>query len=263
MSEPNTLSKSKLQFYKGLKLKKNRHKYDLHIAEGLKLVLGLCLDHPKMVESIICTKEILMFHRDTLEAADSPIHLADAQAMKAISQFKNPSRILAVCHPPQEISLDRLGDSVLLYLNGIQDPGNVGTILRTADWFGLDAVVLDNGCADLLNGKTIQASMGSYASIPYCKSDLSEICSRFPKLPIYLMDLGGTDLHVMRENVFSRAVFVLGSEGQGISDDIKALPHRKVHINGTKNKTAESLNVASAAAILCNAIYLNRLKQFF
>lgn len=183
---------------------------------------------------------------------DNEKHQAiSSEELKKISALKQPQQALALFRIPMEKELNAkaLKGKFSLVLDEIQDPGNLGTILRTADWFGIDQVICALHTADIYSPKVVQASMGSIAHIQVTYKDLPTWLSGI-KLPKWGMLLEGTPIHTA--NFGKEGLFILGNEGQGIRPEVQAVLDRKVTI--PKVGQAESLNVAIAAGVLCARI---------
>ena len=174
--------------------------------------------------------------------------LITTEEMARASHYPTPSTVLAVGRiarqPLADGALDR---GLTLALDGIQDPGNVGTLLRLADWFALDRVLLSPDCADLFSQKVINASMGSFARVNVFTAPLADALDSLI-VPILGCDLQGEDVHTLQPR--RDAVIVIGSEGRGLSPSVQALVTQRVTI--PRYGTAESLNAAIAAAIVCD-----------
>jgi TrmH family RNA methyltransferase len=168
--------------------------------------------------------------------------------MAKLSHFPTPASVLAIgrirCAPLAAGSLDR---GLTLALDRVQDPGNVGTLLRIADWYGLDRVVLSPDCADLHSAKVLQASMGSFARLPVHVADLGAALAG-TRAPIIGCDLAGEDVHTLA--ALRHAVLVIGSEGRGLTPPVRDRISRRVTI--PRYGQAESLNAAVAAAVICD-----------
>lgn len=175
------------------------------------------------------------------------IVISDDEMARA-SHFPTPSTVLAVGKiarlPLGPGALDR---GLTLALDGVQDAGNVGTLLRVADWFGLDRVVLSPDCADLFHQKVINASMGSFARMRVHTADLPTVLSG-AKVPVLGCDLSGKDVHALRS--LRDAIIVIGSEGPGLSAAVKK--HVTEYVTIPRLGGAESLNAGIAAAIVCD-----------
>jgi TrmH family RNA methyltransferase len=175
--------------------------------------------------------------------------------MSRASHFPTPSSVLAVgtiVRPP--LASGELSRGLTLALDGVQDAGNVGTLLRVADWFGFDRVVLSPDCADLFHQKVINASMGSFARVRVHTADLGGALAddvlRASGTPILGCDLDGDDVHALP--ALRDAVVVIGGEGRGLSPTVAARVTRRVTI--PRYGHAESLNAAIAAAIVCDTL---------
>jgi TrmH family RNA methyltransferase len=168
--------------------------------------------------------------------------------MARASHFPTPSTVLAIGKVARRpLPAGALNRGLTLALDGIQDPGNVGTLLRLADWFGLDRVLLSPDCADLFSQKVINASMGSFARATVHTAPLAEALAGCTA-PILGCDLQGDDVHTLKP--CRDAVIVIGSEGRGLSPAVGAMVTQRVTI--PKYGGAESLNAAVAAAIVCD-----------
>jgi TrmH family RNA methyltransferase len=168
--------------------------------------------------------------------------------MARASHFPTPSSVLAVgkiSHSP--LASGSLNRGLTLALDGIQDPGNVGTLLRLADWFGLDRVILSPDCADLFSQKVINASMGSFARVTVHTTALADAFAEV-SVPVLGCDLAGEDVHSLKP--MRDAIIVIGSEGRGLSPAMQSRITPRVTI--PRYGGAESLNAAVAAAIVCD-----------
>ena len=231
------LSKADFQRLRSLREKKHREALGLFVVEGEKVVAEL-LAAKFAFEEIYATP-----------AWTGPqTHAVTDEEMARASHFPAPSSVLAVGKisraPLAPGALDR---GLTLALDGVQDAGNVGTLLRIADWFGLDRVVLSPDCADLFHQKVINASMGSFARVHAHTADLAAALAAV-KVPVLGCDLTGDDVHGLTG--LRDAVIVVGSEGSGLSAAVKKFVTRYVTI--PRFGGAESLNAAVAAAIVCD-----------
>ena len=171
-----------------------------------------------------------------------------------ISTLQAPQGVLALFYIPQKPVLDlaSIRGSFSLLLDGVQDPGNLGTIIRTADWFGFKNVICSENTVEAYNPKTVQATMGSLSRVSVYYDDLSELISR-AALPVFGAVLNGSSIY--NTNWGSEGLVLLGNEGQGIGPELLALITNPVTI--PRIGDAESLNVAISAAILCADISRN------
>ena len=244
------LSKNQIKLIKSLETKKNRKREGLFVAEGPKVV-GDLLRAGYQPHSIFTTSQPSTFNPtpSTFNVTDDELH--------RISFLQHPQEVLAVFHIPTSAlnpppsPLHPQPHTLNLALDGVQDPGNVGTIIRIADWFGITQIYCSPDSADVYNPKVVQATMGSLAhvSITYC--DLVPLL-REANIPIYGTLLDGLDIY--QHPLSSDGIIVMGNEGNGISPEVRQLVNHKLLIpNFNKNsETAESLNVAIATAITCS-----------
>jgi TrmH family RNA methyltransferase len=224
---------------RSLRDKRHREELGLYAVEGAKVVSEL-LAAGQAFENIYATGA--WTGRRTHEMSDSE--------MKRASHFPTPSPVLAVGRIRREaVAPGELDRGLTLALDGVQDPGNVGTILRIADWFGLDRVLLSEGCADLYSQKVIQASMGSFARVRALMAPIAGTLSGL-RAPVIGCALKGRDVHSLP--ALTDAVIVIGSEGRGISAEVMGLVSWTVTI--PRRGVAESLNAAVAAAVVCDNI---------
>ena len=231
------LSKNHIKLITSLSQKKYRQKHKLFVVEGVKVVQ----------EFLNSSYELeIVFSTDTdFSSTDKFIEVTD-QELKKISSLKNPNKVLAIFKIPNQIN--PIMGGLILALDSINDPGNLGTIIRLCDWFGIEQLVCSNETVDCFNSKVVQASMGSLTRVAVSYLDLKKYLQN-ASVPIFVADMDG--LNVYKTKLPDSAVLVLGNEANGISDEIKQLVTTKITIPryGAFQQT-ESLNVATASAIL-------------
>ena len=244
------LSKAKIKFIHSLELKKNRRQEGVFVAEGPKVVGDLLeMMRPTF---LIATSEWMNANRDL--QTDEWLEVTDEELAKA-SFLKHPQQVLATFPIPpslHEVSPEVDTNQLSLMLDGVQDPGNLGTIIRIADWFGINDVYCSQDTADVFNPKVVQATMGSIARVRVHYADLPELLSRLLEdYPIYGTLLDGENIYETR--LQPRGAIIMGNEGKGLSTAIiQRLTHRILIPNYPPNRpTADSLNVAVATAIVC------------
>ena len=246
------LSKARTAYLVSLHQKKFRQKYRNFLAEGGKIVAEILSQDKFRAEGLYALPEWLEKNSALLHRWPdlAPVAVSEAE-MSKISALSTPSEALAVLHDPGLEMPDLLpADRFCLVLDGIRDPGNLGTLLRIADWFGLEWVFCSPDCADVRNPKTVQASMGSFLRVGTAETDLSDLFARHPAMPVYGALLEGTPLPECR---FEQGGFLLiGSESHGIRPELlPAVTHR---VTIPRYGGAESLNAAVAAGILLMGI---------
>ena len=179
-----------------------------------------------------------------------PLFTAAEADIKTLSQFQSLPSVIAVYKlpKPQDLSREDFKSGLTLMLDGVQDPGNLGTILRIASWFGVAQVVIGTGCADPFNPKAVQASMGAVGMVRFSQEDLLPIIEKNADIPVCGTLLDGTDIYTTPLSL--PAFVVMGSEGQGLSEGIRAKVNKPLLIPSfAAGPHAESLNVAAATAI--------------
>ena len=246
------LSKNKIKYFNSLNLKKNRDNEQVFIAEGVKLV-GDLLPYFK-AKYIVATAEWLSTN---LPIADEIIEVDSLDEIKKITLLSSPSPVYVVFYRSQyEFSIDELlgNNELILALDAVQDPGNLGTIIRIADWFGIKNIICSQGTVDVYNTKAIQSTMGALARVRIHYVNLKEvldICSR-NDYPIYGTFLDGSSIY--NAKLTNYGIIVMGNEGNGISDEIEKVISDKLLIPSypVGELTSESLNVAVATAIVCS-----------
>jgi TrmH family RNA methyltransferase len=242
------LSKSQISFIKSLHQKKYRKESGLFLVEGMKSITEF-LNSQYSVQSIYC----LAAHIPKLPklSQKQKVFEVSEQDLTKISTLKTPQEALAILEIPKEDDFTRLKakQELVFVLDGVQDPGNLGTIIRTLDWFGFDKIICSPDTVEVYNPKVVQATMGSLARVKVAYADLKELLSE-EKLPIYGTLLAGKNIFEVKWP--SSGYVILGSEGNGISKEIKALVTEAVTIPGAGH--TESLNVAISAAICCTEI---------
>ncbi len=231
------ISLQKIKWIKSLHLKKNRDKEKLVIVEGFKLVSELSAQFPDLVHSIYSTVDMSTTFRTHFEC-----YSCTTNEMERISQFNSASTMIGLFHEPVEKKFNPT-DRVLV-LESIQDPGNLGTIIRTADWFGIKQILCSEDTVNCFNSKVIQSSMGSAFRIPVFYENLIEF---LPKLnsTIHGALLNGEKLSEVNPNEIK--ILVMGNEGKGISSALQKHINQAVTIPGYGQ--AESLNVSIATGI--------------
>ncbi|MBI34016.1 MAG: RNA methyltransferase [Flavobacteriales bacterium] len=238
------LSKNKIKFIKSLQQKKNRIQSDVFVVEGRKGVLSL-LNSDFEIKEIYCSESALKKSPD-LNALNPTI--ADELSIEKASGLKSNKEAIAVVS--QKLSEQINWNKTILFLDGISDPGNLGTIIRTIDWFGIDQVVCSEECVEFYNPKVIQSTMGSFSrKIPVVKTVESFLREKPKGVRIFLTCLNGESLDAVSS--MSSGVLVMGSESHGVSNLWETTEHTKITIASSPNSKADSLNVAVATSILC------------
>lgn len=241
------LSKAKIKYIRSLELKKFRNEYKTFVAEGNKLVhdmlpffdCELLIARPSWMatQGNIPAKELLVAYDGDIEKA---------------SLLKSPQDVIAVFRQPEYKTEDvDPRNNLVLALDGVQDPGNLGTIIRLADWFGITHIVCSPDTADVFNPKTVQATMGALSRVQVHYTDLQAFLGN-QDVAIYGTYLDGENLYT--RDLAASGIIIMGSEGNGIRPDTGAFVNEKLYIPNypANQESGESLNVAIATAIVCS-----------
>ena len=242
------LSKSKIKLINSLLQKKQRDELGLFVAEGPKLILDLL---PIFKCKILIATEEWLTNYPAIQAEE--IIVIQAEEFKTISNLKTPQGVFAVFEKSKDQwCIELLPENLSLALDDVQDPGNLGTILRIADWFGIRDVFCSEHCADSFSPKTVQATMGALARVKVHVVNLPEFIMECKKsIPIYGTFLDGNDIYT--ETLTKNGIVVMGNEGNGISADIEQIINHKLLIPSFPlgAPSSESLNVGVATALIC------------
>jgi TrmH family RNA methyltransferase len=247
------LSKNKIKQIQSLNRKKVREECGLFLVEGNKMVEE-AVNSKLEVETIVCTQEFADENR-AMENRVSELIVTDKDSILKASLLQNPQEAIAIVKKPNNVTPELKPEKELyLGLDFIQDPGNLGTILRIADWFGVKSVICSDNTVDVYNPKVVQASMGAIFRVNCIYADLEQILAQFGQsgTPVYGTFMNGESIY--STELSANGIIVMGNEGNGISDSIEKLVTRRLTIpnfSAQENKS-ESLNVAIATAICCS-----------
>ncbi len=246
------LSKNKIKQIQSLNRKKNREESGLFLVEGNKMVEEAIHSDFK-VETLVCTSGFLRNHPEIHSSIPELIE-TDNESIQKASLLQHSQDSLAIVHiPVLPDDLPNMEDELILALDFIQDPGNLGTILRIADWFGIRNVICSENTVDIFNPKVVQASMGAIFRVKTRHIPLNGFLKHAieKRVPVYGTFLEGRNIYT--ERLTRNGILVMGNEGNGISDEVTALVNQKICIPSfSSGMGSESLNVAIAAAICCS-----------
>jgi TrmH family RNA methyltransferase len=234
------ISKSELKLIRALKSKKQRDKLNLFIAEGVKLV-----EH--FASNAMVLKSV--FH---LESYNGSLKVESAiiseKEMRSICSLESASPILAVFEKPKYHA--DFSSDILLALDDVRDPGNMGTIIRLADWFGVSTLFCSPNCVDVFNSKVVQSTMGSLSNVNIVHQELAEVFKAARQKDYYVIgaEMNGTTLSKFETD--KKILLLMGNEANGIHLENQKLLDESVTIEKAKSSQAESLNVAMATSIL-------------
>lgn len=249
-----SVSKNDIKFVQSLRLKKFRQKYNNFIAEGEKIAGEALLSSSYKIIRIFALPEWLHDHESQLtRIPPAAISEASENELAKISGLSTPNKVLMVLEWPQPGELPPI--QTALYLDDVQDPGNLGAILRIADWFAIPQVFCSPGSVDIYNPKVVQASMGAFLRVDSQEIELETLLLRQPELPVLGAVLDGDDLFAAP--LPSSGILVVGNESKGIRPDTQRLLSHRIAIPRAPGGGAESLNAAVATGII-TAFWVNR-----
>jgi TrmH family RNA methyltransferase len=247
------VSKNQIKNISALHQKKFRKELGLFIAEGPKVIEEFLHSDLKVTEIYglenWVTKNILL-----LKKINCPYFTVTEAELARISALQTPNEVLVIFKQPTYTEKDiNTKADLFLYLDGVSDPGNMGTIIRMADWFGIKQIFCSNTCADAFNPKVVQSTMGSLARVKLLTKDLTEICNLLHVTEIYGATLGGETLYTA--NLPKKCMLVIGSESHGISAGNTKLLSKQISIPQAKGRKTESLNAAVATSIILSEFF--------
>jgi len=244
------LSKNKIKLIKSLAGKKNRIAEGLFLAEGNKLVKEI-ISSGYLIETLVITRE---FADELTSPAPAEVIVVSRDELNRASLLKNPQQALAVVRIPQQYHKTIIHNNLVLCLDDIQDPGNLGTIVRLADWFGISQIVCSENTVDIYNPKAIQATMGSIVRVSVSYSGLNQFFRDAMSMGIKIYGAATEGTNIYKALLPSEAVVVLGNEGKGIHPEFTQYFHQKLSIPNlsASHSRTESLNVSMATAIICS-----------
>ena len=241
------MTNKELKIFASLKHKKFRLEHGLFLVEGYKTIEELLKSDLEIVRIIASEKALENPNISSLKISER----VSNKDLERISNMKSASSIIAIVKIPEINSVDLIGKTILL--DDIQDPGNLGTIIRTAHWFGFKQIVCSENSVDLFNHKVIQASMGAVFKMKIAYADLEHL---IPDLQTEDFRVLGTFMEgesIYNFDFKNKDIFILGNEGKGISPSIEALINKKISIPSfVQNDKTESLNISIAGAVVCS-----------
>jgi TrmH family RNA methyltransferase len=247
------IGKSTIKLIKSLAIKKYRIKENLFLVEGDKNILEV-LNSEYKTELLFATKTFIAKNKNSCKKAGSITEVELAEIKKA-SLLQNPQSCLAICKLPEEQNIPKyLTNNLSIYLDDIQDPGNLGTIIRICDWFNIGNLFCSPSTVDFYNPKVIQASMGSFSRVNLFKTNFDRVekLAAISEAPIFGAFLEGENIYTTE--LPQKAILIMGNEGNGIQKELGTKVTTKINIPEFSNngKGAESLNVSVATAIICS-----------
>lgn len=241
------ISKATIKKIHALDMRKFRRNERLFVAEGPKLVDELCAT----MKPVYIAALPEWISENAKIASGTEYDIVTPDELQRASLQKNPQQVIALFPIPEhKLCAEKLKDELALMLDGVQDPGNLGTIARIADWFGIKNILCSAETADIYNPKAVQATMGALARVKFHYTDLIQLLSQYDG-PVYGTFLDGENIY--GQELSENGIIVMGNEGKGISQGVGEMINRRLYIPNYPigTQTTESLNVAIATSIVC------------
>jgi RNA methyltransferase, TrmH family len=240
------LVKSQVKYIQSLSQKKLRDEESVFVAEGPKIINELLRASNVQFRQLFAVESWINANQELLNVKPGGQVIAiDEKELERISFLKTPNDVLGIFQKPS-FNAPILKGAVSLLLDSIQDPGNMGTILRCADWFGIQTIICSEECADVFAPKVIQSTMGSISRVQVLYADPLQFLANHAGLPLYAAVLGGNDISSFKK--IKEGIILIGNESKGLRDAILDLPVQRLTI--PKKGGAESLNAAIATGII-------------
>jgi len=240
------LSRAQNKYIRSLSQQKYRLEHKVFVAEGAKLA-GEWLSSPGSLQLVVATEAWHAAHLQLLSRhPEAEICVVTEGELDSVSELRTPNQVLVVARMPEQPVL-RPGKGWYLIADQVQDPGNLGTLIRIADWFGIAHMICTPGCADIYNSKVVQAGMGGHLRVNMYSADAVSFLEQCG-LPVFAATLNGDDLYEQGRQ--KDGVLIIGNESKGISEQLRTLATKFVTI--PRRGGAESLNAAVSAGILCS-----------
>ena len=245
-----SLSTNQIKFLSNLGKKKFRDEHELFVVEGVKMVEEAIHQSRISIESIYAVNNWIGKNGFLLNDNSLEIIEIKEKELARISNLKNPNQVFCVCKQRIETESQIEIEDLTLFLDRIRDPGNMGTILRIADWFGIEKVILSPECVEIYNPKVVQASMGAIFRIQVLEKDFENLYEENPNAQFFATTLAGKNVFTIEKPKLS--VLIIGNESHGIAPEILEKVDDKISIPAPKNNRSESLNAAIATGIICS-----------
>lgn len=241
------ISKNQIKDVKALHIKKYRDEAGLFIAEGVKIVTEIIVTNPDLIQEIFATQSFIE-HNTKIFTGKFKLSVVSDAELERISSQNNPNQVLAVCKYFPAFNPDlNLKNNVSLFLDDIRDPGNLGTILRIADWFGMKEIYASESSTEIYNPKVIQSAMGAFLRVRVHYMSLDKVIGD-SGCPVYGAVMSGNNIY---KETLTPGLIVIGNEANGISSSNLQKITQKITIPSATTNHTESLNAAMATSIIC------------
>lgn len=244
------LSINEIKYVRSLGQKKYRQKYNKFVVEGDKMAREILDNQQFVIDAVYALPDWIDKHENFLRNISPRVKVIKSKELARISNLKSPNQVLLiVCQHDEPIDGTTINQKICLYLDSVRDPGNLGTILRIADWFGIPYVFRSHDTVEIYSPKVIQSSMGAFLRVKSPEISLKQLSNQFPEIPIYGAVMNGANVFELRPP--SKGIVVVGNEGSGISENNLQFLQHHITIPKGVDGGAESLNVAVAIGIIC------------
>ena len=234
-------------------MKKNREQEGFFIIEGIKLVTEFINDGSFSIKEIFGTIDFIDKNKVLLQSKEISFSEITPEELKKISLQVTPNQVLAIVASKEGLlNEQQLKEELTLYLDDIRDPGNLGTMIRIADWFGIKQVVCSKTSTEVYNPKTLQASMGAVLRVNVVYEDFNALIQKAKNIPVYGAVLNGENLY---HSSLKNGIIIIGNEANGITTEVMKQITHAITIPAAANNGSESLNAANACAIICSEFY--------
>ena len=247
------ISKNQIKYIQSLHSKKNREQENIFVIEGIKVVLEFLTDASFEIKAIYATIDFIEANKHIIKKSNIVINEITDEELKKISLQTNPNQVLALIEfKKQNLNIELLNTSITLYLDDIRDPGNLGTIIRIADWFGIKQVICSPTTTELYNPKTLQSSMGAILRVNVVYLEFDQLLPHLKEILLYGAVLDGENIY---RATLKNGVIVIGNEANGISEQLLKQITHPITIPAAPNNGSESLNAANACGIICSEFF--------
>ncbi len=248
------INNTQIKFIKSLHQKKNRFENKVFIAEGIKIVNDL-IENNFAIKELYATPSYLKTFHKLLEKKTYTVYEINEKTLSRISTLSSPNQVLAICKMIEyDLNLIDIKEKWHIVLDNINDPGNMGTIIRTAHWFGIDTIICSKDSVDVYNPKVVQSTMGSLAAVKIIYTDLRFFLSQInDKHSIWGSMLEGENF--LKQRYPKSGLIIFGSESHGINKNLHAFIHYKISIGSNSIRKPDSLNVSVSAGIILSELF--------
>lgn len=243
------MTNTELKFLRSLSQQKYRKEYNAYIVEGDKNAKEWII-YPDLVQKVFATEQWCNDNAPILEKIKDKIVISSGIDIERASALRTPTQVIVLARilAIQKIQIDK--QAWTLMLDSVRDPGNMGTIIRIADWFGIRHIICSKDCVEIYNSKTVQSSMGSLLRVSVHETDLITFLKQNSEIPCYATCLNGENVNSIKD--YSPGIIMMGNESHGLKKELMQLAQRKISI--PRFGGAESLNVAVATGIICSRL---------